>query len=325
MARIPSNMDLESLGTILPQLVDRGLPGGGEFLVAELCNGERTAAMIALLIWHGFLPMGGNGMLLPKIHKARCVLPPGSVHIGRKVRRRAKGFRLSVDAAWEAVVHGIQMHTFTSHEGDCWLSDELASTYQAVTRLDDSLRHGVAFHSVELWHAGTGELVAGEIGYTCGAIYSSCTGFAVKDQYSGLGSVQMAALARWLSRCGFALWDLGMELDYKLELGCEIISRAEWAERVRSLRREPASLLTPTDDADADAATLVAGGGATAGGAAAAPAARVGEEGDERPEAAMMPPKQPMLTKKERREQKALQKKEAALKENAAESVTVSV
>lgn len=321
MARIPSNMDLHSLNDILPQLVDRGLPGGGEFLVSELVADERTAAMIALLIWHGFLPMGGNGMLLPKIHKARCVLPPGNVHIGRKVRRRAKGFRLTVDVAWEAVVDGIQKHTYTSHKGDCWLSDELASTYQAVARLRDDQRHGVAFHSVELWHLGTGELVAGEIGYSCGAIYSSCTGFALKDEYNGLGSVQMAALARWLSRSGFVLWDLGMELDYKLELGSKIISRGEWATRVRSLRQESVSLVSP-DDADADTASLLASSGATAAVEAAAAAA---EDRGERTEAAMTPPKQPKQTKKERREQKALQKKEAALKETETEPVAVSV
>lgn len=251
-------MSLDDLNEVLPRLVDEGLPGGGEFLVANLEGDEHTAGLIALLIWHGFLPMGGNGMLLPKIHKERCVLPPSEVHIGRKVRRRAKGFRLTVDTAWPLVVDSIQRHTFTSHKGDCWLSDQLARCYESVNQLDPAVSRGAAFHSVELWHEASGHLVAGEIGYTCGAIYSSCTGFTLKDEYTGAGSVQMAALARWLERSGFQLWDLGMELDYKIELGGRMIPREEWAKRIRAARSLAVSLASP-HDADADAVSLCSG------------------------------------------------------------------
>mmetsp|Transcript_62177 Transcript_62177/g.115389 ORF Transcript_62177/g.115389 Transcript_62177/m.115389 type:complete len:293 (+) Transcript_62177:107-985(+) len=257
MARIPSKLELADLDRILPKLVDDGLPDGGEFLIAEIERGERTPALIALLIWHGYLPMGGMGMLLPKIHRARCVLKPQDVHCGRKTRRRAKGFRLSIDQAWPAVIAGIQEHTFTSQKGDCWLSKELAAAYEAVNTLDERKRHGVAFHSVELWHSETGELVAGEIGYTCGRIYSSCTGFALKEKHPGAGNVQLVALGQWLLMSGYALWDLGMELDYKLELGGNVIPRKDWADRVRLLRAESATLASPSDG-DADAHTLAA-------------------------------------------------------------------
>mmetsp|Transcript_25626 Transcript_25626/g.59702 ORF Transcript_25626/g.59702 Transcript_25626/m.59702 type:complete len:308 (-) Transcript_25626:237-1160(-) len=262
MARIPPKMSLDELDRILPKLVDDGLPGGGEFLVADLDRGKRTPALIALLVWHGYLPMGGMGMLLPKIHGSRCILPPAEVHCGRKTRRRAKLFRLTVDQAWPAVISGIQAHTFTSHKGDCWLSTELAEAYEAVNRLDageqPGRRWGVAFHSVELWHVETGELVAGEIGYTCGSIYSSCTGFTLKEKHPGAGSVQLVALGQWLLMSGFQIWDLGMELDYKIELGGRVIPRREWAEHVRRLRREGKCSLQSPSGEDADAHTLVA-------------------------------------------------------------------
>ena len=77
------------------------------------------------------------------------------------------------------------------------------------------------FLSIELWHSETGDLVAGEIGYTCGSVYSSCTGFSIKDKYPGAGCVQLAALGAWLAKRGFKVWDLGMELDYKF-LGHEM-------------------------------------------------------------------------------------------------------
>jgi len=249
-------MGLNDLDRILPQLVDKGLPDGGEFLIADLDDDEHTAALIALLIWHGFLPMGGMGMLLPKIHKDRCVLAPGEVHIGRKVRRRAKGMRLTVDQAWPLVVDSIQRLTFTSHKGDCWLTSELAQAYQAVCKLDERRRFGVKFHSVELWHTESGTLIAGEIGFSCGSIYSSCTGFSMKDEYPGAGSVQLAALGHWLQRCGFVLWDLGMELDYKRELGAQPIPRGEWASKCRALRAKGTVLANPAGD-DADAVRLI--------------------------------------------------------------------
>merc|ERR1712039_727568 len=101
--------------------------------------------------------------------------------------------------------------------------------------------------------------VAGEIGYTCGAIYTSCTGFTLKDEYPGSGSVQIAALARWLERSGFVLWDLGMELEYKIEIGGRTIPRAEWAKQIRVARSASVSLVSPSD-AEADIAVLIHGG-----------------------------------------------------------------
>lgn len=260
MAEIPRSFDLRDLDAILPRLVDRGLPGGGEFLCADLINDERTASIIVLLIWHGFLPMAGHddtglGMLLPKMHESRCILVPAEIHIGKKVRRRAGGFRLTVNADWWAVVRSVQQFTFTTHEGDCWLSDELAGAYLSGSK-SKWQRGGIAFHSVELWDAASGQLVAGEIGYTCGSMYSSCTGFALKDQYPGAGTVQLAALGRWLASCGFALWDLGMELPYKLDLGGRSVPRAEWARRVRALREASARLVSP-DGPAAEAARLI--------------------------------------------------------------------
>eukprot|EP00928_Gymnodinium_smaydae_P049087 TRINITY_DN32909_c0_g1_i1.p1 TRINITY_DN32909_c0_g1~~TRINITY_DN32909_c0_g1_i1.p1 ORF type:complete len:286 (-),score=45.08 TRINITY_DN32909_c0_g1_i1:43-900(-) len=280
MARIPKSMPLADLSRILPEIVDQGLPDGGEFLVAELDDSEATAALIALLVWHGFLPMAGLGMLLPKIHLERCVLAPGDVHVGRKVRRRAKGYHLSIDQAWPIVVQKVQKLTFTENPGDCWLCDSLANAYQAVGQLSSSRRLGVAFHSVELWHTASGELVAGEIGYTCGSVYSSCTGFAMKSEYAGAGSVQLVALARWLEKCGFTTWDLGMELDYKLDLGARPISRAEWARTVRSSRSKQVELRNPTE-AEADVQSMVCGGSSGTENAKQGPTAAGEREGKE--------------------------------------------
>lgn len=250
LTRIPNTLSLENLELILPRIVDEGLGEGNEFLVTDLTAEERTPQLIALLIWHGFMPMAGHGMLLPKIHLERCIMAPQQVHIGRKVRRRAKGFHLTVDQAWPQVVEHIQDLTYTSEPGDCWLSNELAQAYLQVGSVKSQWRRGgVAFHSVELWHTASGELVAGEIGYVCGRVYSSCTGFTKKEQFPGTGSVQLAALGCWLARSGFAIWDLGMDLKYKSELGGRLVPRKEWAEHIRRLRTEEVDLSSPPEDA----------------------------------------------------------------------------
>lgn len=239
----PAELDSE-----LPRLADGGL-GGGEFIQLNL-DAQKSPAIVASLVWHGFLPMGSGGDLLGKLHRSRCVLAPGSVHVGRKTRRRSKsGFRLTVDSAWDLVVAGVQQHTWTNRKGDCWLTNQVAAAYQAVNHLDDKQRCGIEFHSIELWHVASGTLVAGEIGYSCGAVYSSCTGFALKDEYPGVGSLQLAALGNWLARSDFEVWDLGMGMAYKLELGGTMVPRAEWLKTIRALRQRPARLVSPKGDA----------------------------------------------------------------------------
>mmetsp|Transcript_78609 Transcript_78609/g.163383 ORF Transcript_78609/g.163383 Transcript_78609/m.163383 type:complete len:279 (+) Transcript_78609:177-1013(+) len=257
MARIPPTLSLEDLDRILPTLVERGLPDGGEFLFADLNRDERTAQLIALLIWHGFLPMGGMKMLLPKIHLQRCILAPQDIHIGKKIRKKAKGYHLTVDAAWDLVVNQIQQLTYSSEPGDCWLSDDMAYAYAAVAQVPPKwLRGGATFHSVELWHTESGELVAGEIGYTCGCIYSSATGFSNKDKYSGCGTVQLAALGRWLLKLGFQIWDLGMDMDYKRDLGGNPVPRSDWIRILRSCRDRPVRLTSPPDEEQSASALL---------------------------------------------------------------------
>ena len=71
-------------------------------------------------------------------------------------------------------------------------------------------------------------LVAGELGYAVGKVYTSLTGFYSNG---GEGSVQLCALGRMLSQCGFAMWDLGMGgsgMKYKTELGAHMLKREDF-------------------------------------------------------------------------------------------------
>lgn len=216
---------------------------------------------LAELVAHGYLSIAtqvrsGLGVaqseayvLLPKIHRQRCVLRHEALHVSRSVRRQAARYRLTVNEAMEAVVAGCHRQ-----HGESWLYPPMVAALTALhhrperTAANDRL---VSVVSVELWTRPTDEeggdqsqcrlLVAGELGTVCGAVYTSLSGFRTE---SGAGMVQLAALARLLAHSGFAFMDLGMELAYKLEMGAVCLPRAEFIRMQREARTKSAVLLS---------------------------------------------------------------------------------
>lgn len=201
---------------------------------------------ILRLFAHGFLPIctslevahSANQrifVLLPKLHRQRCILRRlHEMHVDRGARKRSKQYRLTVDAAFERVVEGcIEQH------GESWLwppmRQALSAAFQKRLEAPGAEATAASLHSIELWKEGCEEPVAGELGYTCGAMYTSLTGFRRED---GTGTVQMLALVGLLIRSGFQCWDLGMQMDYKNGLGAEDIDRCDFVALQRLLRAQ---------------------------------------------------------------------------------------
>ena len=159
----------------------------------------------------------------------RSVITVCDFRVNKKVKKLASKYTLSVNTAFEAVMEGCIEH----HERN-WLFPPLRAALSAINsgRAELPSNCPVKVHSVELWNE-TGELVAGELGYTVGAIYTSMTGFYTE---SGCGNVQLAALGGLLQRLKFQLWDLGMDMEYKQKLGAAKVPRAEWVRMVREQR-----------------------------------------------------------------------------------------
>ncbi|CCW70286.1 unnamed protein product [Phytomonas sp. Hart1] len=80
-----------------------------------------------------------------------------------------------------------------------------------------------------------GDLVAAEIGYIVGDIYTSATGaYCV----SGAGKLQLAVTGCILHKLGCKVWDLGMSMFYKNSLlGCVEIKRENWIQMVKQHRQ----------------------------------------------------------------------------------------
>jgi len=180
----------------------------------------------------------------PKLHLERCILYPSEARITATTRRASRHFKVSLNKAFdETLAACIGTH------GDGWLTPYLTRTF-AELHADQAYRR-VRFISVELWRDGI--LVAGELGYTAGASYASLTGFR---SMSGAGTVQLAALAGILAAAGYKVWDLGMPMGYKMDLGGRLLYRHEYLPLLRDayhqfpaqplgLAMEPAPVILP--------------------------------------------------------------------------------
>ncbi|KAJ1448292.1 acyl-CoA N-acyltransferase [Pelagophyceae sp. CCMP2097] len=228
----------------------------GEFCWAS----SFEAKFVVRLMAHGFLPMAQRvgrlqsgqayHVLLPKMHRERCALHFREVHVHRSVRRKAKNFSVSCDTSFDLVVAAISKQ----HGADCWLYAPLVVAFKAI--FDDPFAAAaqgaakparaasgrpdrpeplVRMHTFECWDEH-GALVAGELGYACGDIYTSLSGFS---DAASAGSVQCAATARCLERSGFSLWDLGMELPYKAAMGARAVPRLDFLDRLKAARNLP--------------------------------------------------------------------------------------
>ena len=171
-------------------------------------------------------------ILLPKLHKQRCVIRWDKLHVSKNARKRSKRFRVSFDQAFDDVVAAcIEQH------GEEWLFPPVVAALRTlhlqpnrVTEVPGS--PVVRVHSVEV---GQGDkMVAGELGYVVGAVYTSLTGFYT---VASAGTIQMLAMAGLLRESGFGLWDLGMALPYKMRLGAENLPRGKFLSELARLRR----------------------------------------------------------------------------------------
>jgi Leu/Phe-tRNA-protein transferase len=219
----------------------------------ELCASlTLDTSIVARTAAAGFMPMGleiwGEEILIVKSHAMRCVLAPQAVHVSRGARRRGRGYSLRIDHDFTGCLEEL-----VAHWPKRWLTGSLCAVlrelHESPIQVPDDVRantnanrgagkgrvigRAVQTHSVEL--VSSSGRVAGEIGYTCGSVYSSMSGYHTK---SGTGSAQLAALGVLLHRLGFAMWDLGMDAPYKRALGGSLLAREAFLEQYGAASRD---------------------------------------------------------------------------------------
>jgi len=170
-------------------------------------------------------------ILTPCFELQRNVITCLQTHVGKKVRRRARNYSLTVDEAYDDVMRGcIECHGEAwLHRGLRWLLRKLRKEgYQGDKSINLKLR------SFELWDKH-GKLVAGDLGYTIGALYISQSGFHCEGSV-GAGEVQLVLMSALLYKMGHTWFDLGQARDYKAALGAETLGRESWLKRFLSVR-----------------------------------------------------------------------------------------
>lgn len=231
--------------------------------------------LLAQILIEGFLPIASsNGVMLPKLHNQRCVIPlPDGLHVSKSIRKKSKRFNLTINNCFEEVVEQCRQQ----HGQRCWLYPPLVQLFKrfhdagqdginavvvgsnearARSQERESNSARVRLYSIEVWngncdghdyddtetiHSGQ-SLVAGELGYSVGSVYTSLTGFSNQDS---AGSVQLAALGRLLSQLGFSLWDLGMDMEYKQHLGAQLMPRRQFVDHIHEVRETYSHLKLP--------------------------------------------------------------------------------
>lgn len=182
----------------------------------------------------GYLPMAipisdTLAIFAPKLHQKRCLLDFDDLHIPKKTKKRAKRFHATVDAAFDFCLQ----QCCKQHGTHCWFYPRLIQAYRSIhDRNAKGGVHGVRMHSIEVW-SEDGKVVAGEVGYTVGSVYTSLSGFKL---VGNSGSVQLACVTPILKRCGFTLWDLGMCMEYKTNLGAKDVPRLAFLAKLRKAR-----------------------------------------------------------------------------------------
>lgn len=183
-----------------------------------------------------------GSLLLPELQESYAVLDWQNLQISKKVRRFMR--QLSVDEnrvtlhvlrSIDAVAEGIN----TQFGENSWLTEKYRDTIKSAQ--EQGLLDLVA---IELRIDDL--LIAGELGYFFGTIYTSLTGFCTKENsaYANAGTLQMVLLAKLLEKIGVAFWNLGHpQLEYKVKLGAQVLPRKDFLQRWEHHRDE--TILSP--------------------------------------------------------------------------------
>ncbi|KAF4034529.1 Leucyl/phenylalanyl-tRNA protein transferase [Phytophthora infestans] len=209
--------------------------------------------LLSHLMYEGFLPIASEFQdkcfLLPKLHRQRCVLlikANAPEHVPKIVRKRAKKFKFVLNRDFNGVVEGCH-----EKHGIPWLYPPIVESFKTLFQAGNDgveLYPGckVRFFTVELYDTTTDTLVAGELGYTVGSVYTSLTGFS---RANGAGTVQLHALSKFLYLAGFKMWDLGMSMDYKMGLGAKDLDRDDFLDELYKWRLCQAAMNLDEGDA----------------------------------------------------------------------------
>lgn len=166
-------------------------------------------------------------LLLPELQYEYGVLDFKNLHISKHVQKliKQKKYELRFNTKLYEVIANISMQ----HSSN-WFKGKYV---ELIKKLYAKQHDNFQIISVELFSKAENKLIAGEVGYIIGKVYSSLTGFSLRDrEYNNCGTLQLVLLAQYLQMHGFSFWNLGHpHLEYKSKLGSITYSRKDFLKR----------------------------------------------------------------------------------------------
>jgi Leu/Phe-tRNA-protein transferase len=171
-------------------------------------------------------------ILLPQMQRSYCLFDWENISrnkcILKQIRNRFNNFRIRINHDPKAAVCNI--HEF--HGRKSWLSAKYREILEKLFVRGTFVIEGIPttsrsivfrMCSIEMY-SPSDELVAAELGYVIGGTFTSLTGFCLRQKGVSIGKVQILALAKLLSVCGFQFLNMGQPpergcMQYKTELG----------------------------------------------------------------------------------------------------------
>jgi len=151
----------------------------------------------------------------------RCVIFPKQLHLSRSLKKRIrrKDYRLTVDSAFERVIHECRVVKRPDSDGT-WITENMVRAYLNLHYL------GYA-HSVEAWLDGT--LVGGLYGVSLGGCFC---GESMFSHQSDASKVAFAALGGVLIDADFGLIDCQAHTRLLSSFGAVNLSRSSFLEKL---------------------------------------------------------------------------------------------
>ncbi|MBW2281926.1 MAG: hypothetical protein JRG82_14385 [Deltaproteobacteria bacterium] len=192
---------------------------------------QARAGLISIAFEHDRL----GPVLLPEMQSAYAVLDWPDLHLSRSMKRWMRseayaqgGYGLRMGHDLQEILAGVRL----AHGDHNWLSPAYADLLARLAA--DGEVDGFEVMTAGLVSQPTGRLVAGEVGYRVGRVYTSLTGFFDRrdPSLSNVGTLQLARLRAKLEFSDFAFWNLGHpSLQYKIDLGAKVVPRAAFLAR----------------------------------------------------------------------------------------------
>ncbi|WP_419768073.1 hypothetical protein [Arcobacter sp.] len=162
--------------------------------------------------------------LLPELQFEYAVLYFENLHISKKIKKLLKKntYLFVKNKDINQIIEKInQFHK------DSWINQDYKNM---LLDIFSNKHENFELLTFELYDSKNDTLIAGEIGYKVGKVYTSLSGFSSRDKkYNNYGKLQLVLLGQLLEKENYEFWNLGHAcLQYKLDLGSIILKRDDF-------------------------------------------------------------------------------------------------